>query len=293
MADADFFQELLKEDVKPLRAYPFVYLITNIFPLVNRWGLLFSGTKVKIVFQIICSHGVLCRVSGSRMLSIHTLCLPLFFCTHCLRLCKVKKISTHRILVFPVCSLSCVSTILQNNVILQPITPNAFDDSSWKVYLKTIPSIQRFRSHTGACNAIVYGLDKETAGKLTPSQMKVNACLFSLCPRNIFCTFCLVVVHAKTHHIQAWCFLTWWWFVRNLGSKSQLPVFLVNCVFQWHQPTKRPDLTVRRKASANVLWWCCYCRLPWRLGLIQQDRPLENTRYLIRPAPITHRTLAM
>jgi hypothetical protein len=27
---------LLKEDVKPLRAYPFVYLSLSIFPLVNR-----------------------------------------------------------------------------------------------------------------------------------------------------------------------------------------------------------------------------------------------------------------
>ena len=31
-----FFQQMLKDDIKPLRAYPFVYLAATFFPLINR-----------------------------------------------------------------------------------------------------------------------------------------------------------------------------------------------------------------------------------------------------------------
>ncbi|XP_064638750.1 cyclic AMP receptor-like protein A isoform X2 [Lineus longissimus] len=77
---------LLKEDVKPLRAYPFVYLSLSIFPLVNR------------IQNAINPHNP----------------------------------------VFPLVLLHAMSTPLQ-----------------------------------GAINAVVFGLDKETTSKLTPTQIKL------------------------------------------------------------------------------------------------------------------------
>jgi len=31
-----FLQQMLKEDIKPLRLYPFIYLAISLFPLINR-----------------------------------------------------------------------------------------------------------------------------------------------------------------------------------------------------------------------------------------------------------------
>ncbi|XP_060080370.1 cyclic AMP receptor-like protein A isoform X1 [Ylistrum balloti] len=94
--DTEHHKELMKEDIKPLRAYPCIYLAVSIFPLINR----------------------------------------------------IQNAISPEYPVFPLMVLSALSSPIQ-----------------------------------GAVNAIVFGLDRETFSRLTPSQMKMAFLSHNQAPR--------------------------------------------------------------------------------------------------------------
>ena len=83
-------------------------------------------------------------LSESKMLSVQMQYLLLYSYIPCFHQCKVRS-GKHRLL------------------------KDSFKILSFIVYHKLNDLFI-----TGACNAIVYGLDKETASRLTPTQIKVS-----------------------------------------------------------------------------------------------------------------------
>ncbi|XP_071951895.1 uncharacterized protein [Antedon mediterranea] len=60
--DIEHSKELLKQDIKPLKAYPFIYLILSIFPLINR--IQNAVNPGEAVFGLVLMHAICSPLQG-------------------------------------------------------------------------------------------------------------------------------------------------------------------------------------------------------------------------------------
>ncbi|XP_033118237.1 cyclic AMP receptor-like protein A isoform X2 [Anneissia japonica] len=60
--DVEHSKELLKQDIKPLKAYPFIYLVLSIFPLINR--IQNAANPDNPVFGLVLLHAICSPLQG-------------------------------------------------------------------------------------------------------------------------------------------------------------------------------------------------------------------------------------